>query len=182
MKSEGAVRHQLKQVVFRHLKRQLRENFRAAPETCHYNKAVNIPGGGQVRLCYYKDDLTDAPRKIVCDSEILDGVEQAENCPYWKPLRTKEAIKSEFQDLIAHGDRGHIAASYPDIAALLWVLDSDEDQLSLESFIKEEGQCEQSFDDNPIPIPSNVGESKSDPVSDSGSSPEGDEPLPSDKD
>jgi hypothetical protein len=48
----------------------------------------------------------------------------AKECPLWEPLQTKEALKAEFTKLMQADDRGLIASQYPDIAALLWVLDS----------------------------------------------------------
>jgi hypothetical protein len=44
-------------------------------------------------------------------------------CKWWEALRTKEEIKSEFRTLMASGNRGKIASLYPDVAALMWVLD-----------------------------------------------------------
>jgi len=52
-------------------------------------------------------------------------------CSWWKPLKTKEEIKESFRALISSGNRGHIAASFPDVAALMWVLDGEDVQIAL---------------------------------------------------
>lgn len=133
MKSLGSVKHQLKQVIFRHVQRQLRDNFKQAPDTCKHNKAISAPGGCKVGICFYGEP----PKKILCDAAILDGAEQARDCPWWTALRSKDAVKQEIQKLLLQGDRGLIASRYPDIAALLWVLDTDEDRNALEATIQE---------------------------------------------
>ena len=40
MRSQAQIRRQLKQVTFRHLKRQLRELFKQRPDTCQHNRDV----------------------------------------------------------------------------------------------------------------------------------------------
>ena len=187
MKSGSAVKHQLQQVVFRYVKKQLRENFRKSPETCIHNKSVEAPGGCRVGVCFYalQHEKNDDPRKVLCDSAMLDGAEQARNCPWWKALRTKGAVKRDFRQLIIQGDRGQIAAKYPDIAALLWVLDTDEDKESLEALIREAPEedvdSEQSTGGNPTQVPSD-GKSRNDPPGTPRSSEPGDLPLSGDQD
>lgn len=154
MKSGSAVKHQLNQVIFRYIKKQLRENFRVAPETCSHNKVVATQGVGQVGVCFYEAE--EGPRKVICDSLVLDGAEQARICPMWKAVRTKEAVKREFRKLILQGDKGVIASRFPDIAALLWVLDTDEDRAELEAAIQEapeEDVREQSAGNHPPRVP-----------------------------
>jgi hypothetical protein len=124
MRSEGAVRHQLKQVLFRHLQKELRANFRQIPVSCRFNRQSLLEGtiqhGVSVGVCYFEVD--GKPRKVVCDARLPGGSEQARNCPLWSPHRDKETVKQEFRDLMASGDYGMIAAKYPDVTALMWVL------------------------------------------------------------
>jgi hypothetical protein len=47
----------------------------------------------------------------------------ASACLWWEPLKSKEEIKAEFRSLMSSGNRGKIASLYPDVAALMWVLD-----------------------------------------------------------
>lgn len=120
MRSEGQIRHQLRQVTFRHLQKRLRENFRQRPGNCTFNRDVLLDG--QTRgFCGYQED--GEPRMVLCDSRFTGCVDMARTCPLWQPVRTKEDIKQEFLRLL-QGDRGLLAAQYPDIAALMWVLDS----------------------------------------------------------
>jgi len=124
MRSEGAIRHQLKQVLFRHLQRELRANFRQAPTTCRLNRRCLVEGNSQfgvsIGVCYAEVD--GRPRKVVCDARLSGGAEQARTCGLWVPLRDKDDIKREFRALMASGDYGVIAAKYPDVTALMWVL------------------------------------------------------------
>lgn len=125
MRSEGQVKQQLKQVAYRHLQKRLRENFRQRPDTCAHNGAVILDeaAGTTVGLCgLINPDGT--PRNVPCDARISGCSEMARECPLWAPIQTKAEIKAEFTALLQSADRGVIAAQYPDIAALMWVLDS----------------------------------------------------------
>lgn len=125
MRSEGQVRHQLKQVTFRHLQKRLRENFRQRPDTCSHNMAfvLDEATGTTVGMCGYLSE-EGCPRNVPCDARLPGGSEMARECPLWEAIQTKDQIKAEFKALVQNEDRGLVAAQYPDIAALLWVLDS----------------------------------------------------------
>lgn len=120
MRSVGQIRQWLKQVLYRHLQKELRENFKQLPENCGYNQATNLKGLGQVHLCQFVEN--GKPRRMLCDSRMWGGERQARNCPLWAPKRSKADIKKEFHDLVSSGDMGKIAARWPDVAALMWVL------------------------------------------------------------
>ena len=124
MRSEGQIRYQLKQVTYRHLQRRLRDNFRQRPDTCAHNKALVLDEstGTSLGMCGLLSE-DGCPRDIPCDARLPGGSERARECPLWEPLQTKEQIKADFKELLQNPDRGVIAAQYPDIAALLWVLD-----------------------------------------------------------
>jgi len=115
MRSEGQVKHQLQQVLYRHLQKRLRANFKLRPGTCLYNQPVLGSSGFSVDVCHYQETAG-----TVCDVRI-DPM-RAKACPHWEPHQGKEAIRAEFRDLIESGERGRIAVEYPDVAALLWVL------------------------------------------------------------
>lgn len=120
MRSEGQIRHQLRQVTFRHLQKRLRENFRQRPDNCTFNMGY-MTNGKIHGVCGFQED--GEPRMVPCDSRFPGCADMARKCPLWQPLRTKEDIKQEFL-LLLQGDRGLLAAQYPDIAALMWVLNS----------------------------------------------------------
>lgn len=115
MKTEGQVRQQLKQVLFRHLQKRTKTAFRRIPETCANNER-----SGKFGFCglFAKDGAS-----VVCDSDVDGGVERAKACPHWKAKRTRAELKDDFKELVKSGDKGRIASQYPDVAALLWVLD-----------------------------------------------------------
>ncbi len=130
VRNPGQIRQQLKQVLFRHLQKLLRANFRQAPESCRHNHVQSIMGTGvTVGVCRWdqqlkgKDDTRRSPRGKLCDSRVFGCTNMAGACSWWEALRTKEEIRNDFKLLIASGDRGKIASLYPDVAALMWVLD-----------------------------------------------------------
>jgi len=69
----------------------------------------------------------------------------ARSCPFWEPLKTKAEVKEEFHALIQSGDRGLIASEFPDLAALMWVLDDPNEVPSVrevEEAIQEAGESD----------------------------------------
>ena len=125
LRTGSQVRQKLKQVMYRHLQKELRENFRQVAEGCGHNQPSDLKGFGIVHLCQYPDRDGHKPRKMLCDSRMFAGERQARECPLWKPKRDKADIKAEFRALMAAKDRGPLASKYPDIAALMWVLDGE---------------------------------------------------------
>lgn len=118
MKTEAEVRHKLAQVRFRHLKRELRTHLSRKPSNCKHNGRVFLPVLGNVGICLAK---TATSERQICDSG-LDN--QAPDCSLFECGRTKEELRTEFDDFLANSDRAHIAERFPDLVALLWVLDS----------------------------------------------------------
>ena len=116
--------HKFKQVRFRYLKKRLEAELRQAPGNCRYN--VNPPPYGDVAvppaLCLYgaEDPTTWVPR--VCDERVDKG-ECARACGTFCPRRTKEEIKEDFRVKLSRMTLPEVAFNYPDMAALLWVLD-----------------------------------------------------------
>lgn len=126
IRSYGQVRQKLKQAMFRHLQSELHRSLKTTPENCAYNHPTSI-GRSQERvgICRFDGPLQDgqvSPRGKVCDTGVAGCSAQASACRCWLKLRSKEEIKLEFRNLMV-SDRGIIAASYPDVAALMWVLD-----------------------------------------------------------
>lgn len=136
MQSEGQVRQKLKQVAFRYLQRRLRENFRKRPATCIHNMTVILDEATNsgVGLCGFpsSDGLL---RNVPCDTRIPGCLVMAKTCSLWAPLQTREQIKAEFAALLQSGDRGAIASLYPDLAALMWVLDDTPTTEELQAFV-----------------------------------------------
>jgi len=135
MRTQEQIKQQLKQVVFRHRQRKLRDLFKHKPTTCCNNRKVPL-GVAHVRLCGVLNPA-GIPRNVPCDSRIVGCDDMARECPLWGPRRDKADVKAEYHALIRSGDRGLIAAEYPDIAALMWVLDDSTAEVLSESEIAE---------------------------------------------
>lgn len=122
MRSEGAIRHKLKQVRFRYLKRKIESVLGHRPENCAHNVAFNA-GDDVVRVCVVQIDVAGR-RGVVCD-ERFGGCARAANCPTFTPARSKDQVRSEFYADLMRMTLPEIAYNYPDMAALLWVLSDD---------------------------------------------------------
>jgi len=118
MRTEGQVRQQLKQVLFRHLQKKLKSAFKHVPESCIHNETM-----GKIGFC----GLQSVGQRyfIVCDSTVVGCLDKAKGCPFWKSRGTKTELKAEFRALV-EGDKGRLAIEHPDVAALLWVIGNSE--------------------------------------------------------
>ena len=138
MRTETEIRQKLKQVQYRHLKKLLEANFKQRPCNCAYNEVHrprNAQSGDPIGLCMYSAEHPDDWQGVVCD-EDFGGIRQARECGLFKPHKTKLEIKSEFHDLMTNADIGEVAALYPDVAALMWMLDERPYQPTLWQRIK----------------------------------------------
>lgn len=134
MRYESNIRHQLRQVVFRHLQKRLKANFKQKPSTCSHNITMPLERGVAVGLCGVMS-AEGVMRGSPCDLRIPGCHKMAKGCPLWEPLQTKDEVKADFNAIIQSGDRGVIASNFPDVAALLWVLDDDDDAIPSEDEI-----------------------------------------------
>lgn len=124
MRTRAEVKQQLKQVTFRHLKKLLVENFKQRPDTCCHNREAVLDEDSDtvVYLCGHVN-AEGVPRNVVCDARVAGCLAMARECPLWAPLKTKQQVKDEFNEIVQSSNRGLIAKRYPDIAALMWVMD-----------------------------------------------------------
>ena len=120
MKSDGNVRHKLKQVKFRHAKHEIEDLLTPSPTNCTYN----ISEGE-----FHKCSLQEQPM-VICDKRY-GGLEVASGCPNFQPKYTKEQIKESLSNFFLNSSIPEIARRYPDMAALLWVLGDPEDRTEL---------------------------------------------------
>lgn len=131
MKSNGAVRHKLKQVWFRHRSKEIQRRVKRRPCNCAFNRTMDLPSGESVSICVA--GLLD---KVEWDIRVCDedygGLEQARECPVFEPEYTPDEIKEDFKEFIETADRAQVAMRYPDAAALLWVLDEPVTDLDAE--------------------------------------------------
>lgn len=110
IKADGEVRQKLKQVRFRHLKREIESRLRVTAKNCIHNVPLEVRKA-EVGFC--------ALKHVVCD--LSEGKDHAPTCPNFGLRSSKEEIKAEFQALM-DAPIHEIAAKYPDLAALTWVV------------------------------------------------------------
>lgn len=127
MKTVGAIKHKLNQVRFRYLKKCLEAELRQSPCNCRYNVAAPsyVPGNDPPWLCLYgaEDPLTWVAS--ICDERFDQGA-RARECPVFCAKRTKDEVKAEFQQKLDAMTLPEVAFHYPDMAALIWVLDVED--------------------------------------------------------
>lgn len=123
MKSESATRHKLKQVRFRHLKKRLAAALKERPENCAHNHSFKHPltNGTLTGMCLCPEQEGDR----LCDPD-WGGMEKAKSCPLFQPQQTKDEVKDDFNAELIEMSFAQIAYSYPDLAALMWVLGEEE--------------------------------------------------------
>jgi len=122
MKPEGAVRQKLKQVRFRHAKRELDVALTRTSSTCRHNVMLDVLGVGEVGVCSLKAGvLCDAAR----DADLALG------CASYSCKHTKESMK-EVLEAAFDAPISEVAVKYPDAAALMWVL-TDENPVEIPS-------------------------------------------------
>ena len=139
MREPGAVRHQLKQAVFRRLKKRLVDELATAPRNCGHNGMVEMPsslGGGKLGMCQYPSPNGQF-KPGVCDARH-EGIAQAERCPYFVLRHTKEELKIGYKDFLARAPFEEIKRIYPDIAAYMWVLNGEDPHRGIEILDTEE--------------------------------------------
>ena len=113
MKTVGEVRQKLKQVRFRHAKRELDDALSVTSLNCEHNTVVEIPGVGEVGLCNV------APTPVMCDA--ARGCDLSSSCGRYSSLHTKDTVKEQVEAAL-NASIPEVAAKYPDAAALMWVL------------------------------------------------------------
>jgi hypothetical protein len=139
LKTPSAVRQKLKQLRFRYIKKWLDTTLKVAPHNCAHNVVFEPPNGApEIRCCTLireSGSLVKPPAiyGVVCDPRH-GGLERAAACPHYKPLYEKDTVKREFYDELNSMTLPQIAAEYPDMAALLWVLGEDSDPADAAEF------------------------------------------------
>ena len=122
MKTEGTVRQKLKQVRFRYLKDDIAKAIKVVPDNCKHNIVVPNPDGMDIHICGLNRNKEDWVPTL-CDYRVGN---RAANCSFYQNEVDKETVKSEFTNFISTKSLPEIAAVYPDMAALMWVLSEEE--------------------------------------------------------
>lgn len=122
MKTKGEILQKLKQVRYRHLKKGIRKSLSRQPHNCTFNRKIDSILGH--RVCSHPtllDAFLSGSDLPYCDS--AHGNDMSKTCEYFCPLKEKSSVKKEIQDILNSQEMGEIALHYPDVAALIWVLD-----------------------------------------------------------
>lgn len=127
MKRPYSVYKRYKQLRDKHFKTYVNSVTKICPKNCRYNVNVPFPEKGTfIRMCSLgqKDEGTLDPSKLM----ICSSTEQAKRCPAYSPKcrGSKDAAR---QMIIDHPN---ILESYPDLAALDWVMDNRIHELAKE--------------------------------------------------
>jgi hypothetical protein len=138
MKSAGAIHRKLEQVRFRYLKKSLEQGLRRTPSNCVHNASAEHPlvPEHEVQLCTNPDFRKLGVPLMLCDSEYEN---RAPTCSAFCLRQTKEDIKATFKAEMTSLTVAEIAAQYPDMAALMWVLEEDPAAAVIPEVYEEEG-------------------------------------------
>ena len=123
------VKQKLKQVKFRHLKAYLSDNLKSDPRNCTHNE-ITTSEKGEVGVCAYEGSNLYGN---VCD--VSFGRDLSQECGLFCPKRSKEELKKEFYEFIDKSPIGLVAKEFPDVTALIWVLNTlgaDDSDMELE--------------------------------------------------
>lgn len=124
MKEAGAIRHKLKQVRFRYLKKRLEDSLCQEPHNCVYNTPIDSPEGGTVCIC--RKFLGEGRSDVICDIKHPGTTPiRAHECSLFVLKQDKETIKEGFREFLTTAQLHEIAIEFPDLAALLWVLQEE---------------------------------------------------------
>jgi hypothetical protein len=124
LRTESDIRKKLAQARFRHLKKRVRTSISRRPQNCVHNRKLgdgSTPERPAVGVCMLNGDCPDG----VCD-DAFGGRARAAGCPSFTPP-DPESVKLDFEDFLSEAPAGEIAYLFPDMAALLWVLDTRPD-------------------------------------------------------
>ena len=113
MRTSGQVFQKLKQARFRHIKKEVDALLRKSSRNCANN--VLVSGAGEP-LWVCKLDFQ------ACGGKASD---RADTCGSFTPAHGKDAVKKSLQDFFSTRSLPEIAIRFPDVAALLWVLDGE---------------------------------------------------------
>lgn len=121
MKTPGAIKHKLNQVRFRYMKKRIESELRQVPGNCLYN--AQMPVGAS--LCLYGAGDPVTWESTYCDEQV-DGGERAKGCSLFCSRRTMAEVKDSFRQDLEEMTLPEVAAQYPDMAALIWVLGEED--------------------------------------------------------
>jgi hypothetical protein len=114
MRPKGQVAQKLKQAVHRAIQREVRNLTRRTASNCANNREVGF-GPGSIRVC-----ALDCQK---CDP-VLD--DRAPECPDYASRASEQQIRKSLREFLKARPPQDLAARFPDVASLLWVLADEE--------------------------------------------------------
>lgn len=111
MRTSGQIYQKLKQVRFRHVKKEVESLLKRSPNNCENHALLD----SQFPLGFCKLDLQ------VCDASR----DRSGTCGKFAQAHGREDVKKSLHDFFSGRSVAEIAARFPDVAALLWVLDGE---------------------------------------------------------
>ncbi len=119
MKSVGDIAQKLKQVQFRHSKKEIEKLLSRTPSNCVFQKRVEVKGSGGLGFCTCPEIGLKA-----CDVSA-EHLNRAPDCPRFSLKMSVEEAKESVKSFFRDSPPAEIASKYPDAAALMWVLDDE---------------------------------------------------------
>lgn len=129
MKTKGQLIQKIKQVRYRYLKKFLDKCLAKTSTNCMYNRpsSFDVASVSSVCVCGYGVERKDW-KALPCDRRLNPDL--AGKCTKFELLNTKEELKEEFNESLDSLSLPTIASKFPDLAALLWVLSDDSDEVA----------------------------------------------------
>lgn len=128
MKTKGQLIQKIKQVRYRYLKKFLDKCLAQNSQNCLYNRpsSFDVRDVFSVCVCGYGIEKKEWQARP-CDKRL--NPELAQNCSKFELLNTKDELKEEFNVSLDALPLPAIASKFPDLAALLWVLSEDTEEV-----------------------------------------------------
>lgn len=136
MKSMGQVKHKLQQAQYRHIQKEIRSSMAVRPTNC-VNHRLLVLGNDSIGMC----SLDTGDARLPCD--LVHG-DRSKGCPYFSCINTPDSVKNSMVDFFNSKPIEVISCNYPDVAALMWVLNEDKpilvmDEKPVDTVIRLEG-------------------------------------------
>ena len=100
MKSEGKIKHKLKQVKHRITQKEVRRNTSKKPCNCKHSGVVRGHASEPLfHVCLMDSDKPDEWEGMICDGSVPN------TCPFFKPRKTKKEIEIEKIEIVDNSNK-----------------------------------------------------------------------------
>jgi hypothetical protein len=143
MKSESEIKGKLKEIKYRYVKKQIKQNRKHIPQNCFFNSDLKSDRSPDFVLGVCTHEETDEWVSFygkndhrVCDLNF-EGQSRCKECPFFKWKYEKDDIKEGIDTELLNLSAAKLAFNYPELMTLLWVLDDDDSRTDDPSIIKD---------------------------------------------